>query len=120
MAFYRRFVYEKGGLKQEAEDRSKIPSEMRYAVTSELHPDGIRNKNRFHGASRAGLELSGTDRFRYRTRYFTDSGIIDSKEFVSRIYQGLKDHFSSKHEKRPRLVQGLDGVYSLKRLSEAL
>ena len=25
------------------------------------------------------------DRFRYRTRYFTDSGIIGTKEFVSRV-----------------------------------
>ena len=120
LAFYRRFVYEKGGLMQEVEDRSKAPGEMRYAVTSELHPDGIRNKNGFHGAGKAGLELSGVDRFQYRTRYFTDSGIIGSKEFVSRIYQGFKDHFSSKHDKRPRLVQGLVGVYSLKRLSEAI
>ncbi len=90
LAFYRRFVYEKGGLIPEVEDRSK------------------------------GLELSGVDRFRYRTRYFTDSGIIGTKEFVLRVYQGFKDHFSSKHEKCPRLVQGLDGVYSLKRLSEAI
>ncbi len=27
------------------------------------------------------------DRFRYRTRYFADSGIIGSREFVDRIYQ---------------------------------
>ena len=90
LAFYRRFVYEKGGLIPEGEDRL------------------------------TGLDLSHVDRFRYRTRYFTDSGIIGTKEFVSRVYQGFKDHFSSKHEKRPRLVQGLDGVYSLKRLSEAI
>jgi hypothetical protein len=60
VAFYRRFVYEKGGLIREVEDRSK------------------------------GLELSGVDRFRYRTRYFTDSGIIGTKEFVSRVYQAFK------------------------------
>ncbi|MCF8146170.1 MAG: hypothetical protein K9N21_19860, partial [Deltaproteobacteria bacterium] len=89
LAFYRRFVYEKGGLIPDVKDRSK------------------------------GLELSNVDRFRFRTRYFTDSGIIGTKEFVSRVYQGFKGHFSSKHEKRPRLIQGLDGVYSLKRLSEA-
>jgi hypothetical protein len=29
------------------------------------------------------FELSISDRFRYRTRYFTDSGIIGSKESVS-------------------------------------
>ena len=87
---YRRFVYEKGGLKKEVEDRSK------------------------------GLELSDVDRFRYRTRYFTDSGIIGTKEFVSRFYQAFKGNFSSKHEKRPRLIQGLNGLYSLKRLSETI
>ena len=90
LAYYRRFVYEKGGLIKEVEDRSK------------------------------GLELNGMDRFRYRTRYFTDSGIIGTKEFVSRFYQAFKGNFSSKHEKRPRLIQGLKGVYSLKRLSETI
>ena len=90
LAHYRRFVYEKGGLIKEMEDRSK------------------------------GLELNNVDRFRCRTRYFTDSGIIGTKEFVSRFYQAFKGHFSSKHEKRPRLIQGLNGVYSLKRLSETI
>jgi len=90
LAHYRRFVYEKAGLIKEMEDRSK------------------------------GLEINSVNRFRYRTRYFTDSGIIGTREFVSRVYQGFKDHFSSKHEKRPRLIQGLEGVYSLKRLSETI
>ncbi|MBL7225252.1 MAG: transposase [Desulfobacteraceae bacterium] len=90
LAYYRRFVYEKGGLIKEVEDRSQ------------------------------GLEFSGVDRFRYRTRYFTDSGIIGTRAFVSRFYEAFKGHFSSKHKKRPRLIQGLDGVYSLKRLSESI
>ncbi|MBL7226259.1 MAG: hypothetical protein ISS59_09000, partial [Desulfobacteraceae bacterium] len=86
----RRFVYEKGGLIGEAEDCSK------------------------------GLVLNGVDRFRYRTRYFTDSDIIGTKEFVSQVYQGFKGHFSSKDEKRPKPVKGLNGIYSLKRLSESV
>jgi len=90
LAHFRRFVYEKGGLIKEVEDRSK------------------------------GLDLTGVDRFRYRTRYFTDSGIIGTKEFVSRVYQGFKWHFSSRHEKRPKPIQGLRGIYSLKRLSESI
>jgi len=57
-------------------------------------------------------------RFRYRTRYFTDSGIIGSKEFVNTNYQRFKHLFSSKHEKKPKPVKGLSGVYSLKRLSD--
>ena len=58
-------------------------------------------------------------RFRYRTRYFTDSGIISTKEFVSENYQRFKDLFMSKREKVPRRVAGLDGFYSLKRLTES-
>jgi putative transposase len=53
----------------------------------------------------------------YRTRYFTDSGIIGTKEFVSEHYQRFKDVFMSKREKIPKPVSGLDGVYSLKRLA---
>jgi len=33
------------------------------------------------------------------------------------IQQG-KHYFSSKHEKIPKTIKGLDGIYSLKRLSE--
>jgi hypothetical protein len=57
-------------------------------------------------------------RLRYRTRYFTDSGIIGTKELVSENYQRFKGVFMSKREKIPKLVSGLDGVYSLKRLAE--
>jgi putative transposase len=59
-------------------------------------------------------------RFRYRTRNFTDSGIIGSKEFVSENYQRFKHLFYSKHEKKPKPIKGLDGMYSLKRLSELM
>ena len=85
---YRFFVYQKGGLP--VNDASQVKGE----------------------------EISGVDRFLYRTRYFTDSGIIGSKVFVDRVYQQFKDLFSSKHEKRPKTIKGLEGVYSLKRLSE--
>ena len=66
------------------------------------------------------FELSKSDRFRYRTRYFTDSGIIGSKEFVSSNYRRFKNLFVSKHEKKPKPIKGLDGIYSLKRLSEVI
>jgi len=41
-----------------------------------------------------------------------------SKEFVSTNYQRFKHLFYSKHEKKPKPIKGLEGVYSLKRLSE--
>jgi len=87
---YRRFVYEKGNVRDTEKERKR------------------------------DFDLNEIDRFRYRTRYFTDSGIIGSKVFVDRVYQQFKHHFSSKHEKRPKGIRGLDGVYSLKRLSEAI
>ncbi len=90
LAQYRRFVYEKGGLMTET------------------------------AGFMEGLDLTSVDRFRYRTRYFTDSGIIGTKEFVSRVYQDFKGYFTSRHEKHPKAVQGLDGIYSLKRLSESI
>ena len=90
LKYYRRFVHEKGRVKGIEKERGK------------------------------DFEVSELDRFRYRTRYFTDSGIIGSKVFVDRVYRQFKDHFSSKHEKRPKGIAGLSGVYSLKRLSEAI
>ena len=66
------------------------------------------------------FELSKSDRFKYRTRYFTDSGIIGSKQFVSENYQRFKNLFYSKHEKKPKPIKGLKGIYALKRLSEVI
>jgi len=64
------------------------------------------------------FEIAAIKRFKYRSRYFTDSGIIGTKAFVAHHYQAFKHHFSSKHEKRPKTIRGLNGIYSLKRLSE--
>jgi len=69
---------------------------------------------------RKGFEISQASRLRYRTRYFTDSGIIGSKEFVAAHYQRFKDLFQSKNEKIPKPIQGFSGIYSLKRLSETI
>jgi len=96
LKYYRQFVYEKGCI-----DVSKGGQIREDIVEKE-------RKKRF--------EVSAVDLFRYRTRYFTDSGIIGSKSFVSRLYVDFKDHFSSKHEKKPKPIGGLGGIYSLKRL----
>ena len=100
---YRRYVYEAGAL-----DR---PEKMQAGVIDAKVVAKERKKD---------FEISRINRFRYRTRYFTDSGIIGSKEFVSVNYQRFKHLFHSKHEKKPKLIKGLDGMYSLKRLSEDL
>ena len=98
---YRRYVYEAGAVDRPEKGKTKVIG------------DRILEKER-----KREFELSRNDRFRYRTRYFTDSGIIGSKEFVAANYQRFKHLFFSKHEKKPKPVKGLDGMYSLKRLSE--
>ena len=100
---YRRYVYEAGAV-----DRSEIGKRK---VIEEAVVKKERKKE---------FEISRVDRFRYRTRYFTDSGIIGTKEFVSINYTRFKDIFMSKRKKIPKPVAGLDGVYSMKRLSEII
>ena len=65
-----------------------------------------------------GYNIDRMDRFKLRTRYFSDSGIIGTKEFVARNYQRIRHLFQSKNEKIPKRINGLDGIYSLKRLAE--
>ncbi len=98
---YRRYVYEAGAVHR--------PDKGHAAVINEK-VIGKERKN--------GFKISRADRFINRTRYFSDSGIIGSKEFVSTHYQKFKHLFQSKHEKKPRLVTGVKGMYSLKRLAE--
>jgi putative transposase len=100
---YRRYVYEAGAI-----DR---PEKGKIKVIGDKILEKERNRE---------FELNRSDRFRYRTRYFTDSGIIGSKEFVSENYQRFKHLFYSKHEKKPKPIKGLEGMYSLKRLSEII
>ncbi|BBO81251.1 hypothetical protein DSCO28_18170 [Desulfosarcina ovata subsp. sediminis] len=100
---YRKYVYETGAIPTDGKPYTKtIPEKI---VTEER---------------KVNFKISRTDRFLYRTRYFTDSGIIGSKEYVSDTYQQFKHLFQSRHEKKPKSVKGLDGVFSLKRLSENL
>jgi putative transposase len=64
------------------------------------------------------FRISRMDRFKYRTRYFTDSGIIGGRAFVIDTYQKVKESFQAKKLKIPKPVAGLNGIYSLKRLME--
>jgi putative transposase len=70
--YYRKFVYEKGSI---------FPG--KGAVIDSEILDQEKKKD---------FALGVKDRFRYRTRYFTDSGIIGTKEFVARCYLKLKFH----------------------------
>ena len=98
---YRRYVYEAGALNNPQNGRTRV-----------IPDDAVEHERK------KKYEISRADRFRFRTRYFADSGIIGTKEFVSENYQRFKDLFMSKREKIPKRVAGLDGIYSLKRLAE--
>jgi len=97
---YRRYVYEAGALVRS--DGKSIHVIGKDIVTIE------REKN---------FEITRTDRFMNKTRYFTDSSIIGTKAFVAEKYQRFKHMFQSRHEKIPTPIKGLEGMYSLKRLS---
>ena len=75
---YRRYVYEAGAISR--------PDKMQAKVIDEKVVAKERKKD---------FAISRISRFRYRTRYFTDSGIIGSKEFVSENYQRFKHLFYS-------------------------
>ena len=49
--------------------------------------------------------------------FFSDSGIIGSKEFVAEVSDGVKHLLDSKDERRFTPVGGVEGVYSMKRLA---
>ncbi|VFQ44776.1 transposase [Desulfoluna butyratoxydans] len=66
-----------------------------------------------------GFDMNRLRRLRYKSRYFTDSGIIGSRAFVEARYETFKDLFGSAREKIPKRVKGIEGMYSLKRLSDA-
>ena len=90
---YRRYVYEAGAL-----DR---PDKMQGGI---IDPKVVAKERK------KDFEISRISRFRYRTRYFTDSGIIGSKEFVTENYSRFKRLFYSKHEKKPKPIKGLEGM----------
>ena len=73
---YRRYVYEAGAVNR--------PEKGKTRVIGARILEKERNRE---------FELSRNNRFRYRTRYFTDAGIIGSKQFVSENYQRFKHLF---------------------------
>jgi len=100
---YRRYRYHAGSMNRHEQNKIKV-----------IDPRILKKEKR------KDFKITQTSRLRYRTRYFTDSGIIGSKKFVDKHYQQFKHLFQSKHEKIPKPIQGLDGIYSMKRLSELI
>ncbi|VFQ46434.1 transposase [Desulfoluna butyratoxydans] len=95
---YREYLYHLGAI--EKRGAAKISKEVLDAEAAE------------------GFELNRVRRFRYRSRYFTDSGVIGSRAFVEACYDVFKDRFHTTREKIPKRVRGIEGMYSLKRLAD--
>ncbi len=93
---YREFVYETGAI-----DTGK---------GRQLDPELVKRERK------KNYRLSRVDVFRHRCRYFTDSKIIGSKEFVGEVFDKVKHLLDSKDERRFTPIGGVDGVYSMKRL----
>ncbi len=93
---YRQFVYETGAV-----DAGK---------------GKVMDKKIVEKARKKGYKISRTERFRYRCRYFTDSGVIGSKDFVQEVFDKVKHLLGSKDERKFTPVGGVEGLYSMKRL----
>jgi len=95
---YREFIYATGAV-DAGEDKTQ---------DAEMVGQKRKNKNR----------ISRKDVFRGRCRYFTDSGVIGSKEFVGEVFDAMKHLLDSKDTRRFTPVGGVEGVYSMKRLNK--
>ena len=65
---------------------------------------------------RRGYRLTRKERFLYRNRYFTDSAVIGSREFVLESFQRFSKVLNITKDRQPKRITGLDDMYSLKRL----
>ena len=94
---YKKFVYDVGSL----------PTVTRASNAGRIAPQRAEH----------GSKTNTADRFLARTRYFTDSGIIGSRKFVSSLWKRLRSD-GDNPDRIPIHVVGLQGLYSLKRLNE--
>jgi REP element-mobilizing transposase RayT len=93
---YRQFVYETGAV-----DTGKGKPMDAEVVARE------RKKN---------FKLKRSELFCYRTRYFTDAGILGSQAFVQEVFDQVKHLLRSKNSRTFTPLAGASGVYSMKRL----
>ena len=91
---YRRYLYQKGG--QKKENSGSISNDI---VQKE------KNRN---------YDLTIKEVFLYRSKYYTDGGIIGTEAFVSEIYNKIKHMLFLKRNKKPKKIPGYDQIFSLR------
>ncbi len=56
----------------------------------------------------SGGRLSQADYLRCRVRYFTDGGVIGTKDFVERVFEATRERFSAGRQSGSRRLRGLE------------
>ena len=103
---------------ESAQRLKKYREYLYHAGAVKKHGKANLSRKTLEEEHRPDFQLDRTRRFRYRTRYFTDSGTIGSKAFLLGTYETFKDRLYGNRERVPKRIKGLDGMYSMKRLAE--
>ena len=98
---YRRYVYEVGSVER-FDGKRPIPKAVIQA------------------AEKNDYRVSTALLFRHRSRYFTESVVLGSKDFVRGVYADLRTFLKTKQDRDPTKINGLEGLYSMKRLGKSV
>ena len=98
---YRRYIYEVGSLES---------SDGKRAIPVSIFKKELKND----------YQLTKAVLFQYRSRYFTESMILGSKGFVMGIYSKVQPYLQTRKNREPFKIKGVEGIYSLRRLREAI
>ncbi len=96
---YRRYVYEVGSVVS-AGDKRGIPQPLCEAERQNAY------------------RLGQSRLFRYRSRYFTESVALGSREFVRGIYANVRTFLKTAADRQPVRIPGLEGLYAMRRLRD--
>ena len=97
LARYREYMYHMGSM--EKGGKAKIRSDILEKEASQ------------------GFQLTCIRRFKNRMGHFTESGIIGSRAFVEETCHRFQGTFSAKRQRIPKEIEGLGGLFILKRFS---
>ena len=103
---YREFVYETGAV--DRDQKSEVSGQPREKKG--IDPKIVEKERK------KKYKVSRVERFCYRSRYFTDAGIIGSREFVREVFDQVKHLLDSKDERKFTPIGAIEGIYSMKKL----
>ncbi len=98
VSMYKKFIYDTGAMSVDLSNISESDLSKRKRVK--------------------GDHIVRAATFSRRCRYFTDSGVFGSHDFVKEIFERVKHSLGSKDTRRFSLVHGVGDVYSMRRLGK--